>query len=141
MSWCAWRTTTREAFNKADLRALDARANQVRDSLNYFPSVANQACRLGFFTDFGTPQRGLAYDQVSLDYRRGCLGRLYFQIPDGIVYGQYFLDVKFADSVVRVPFKIMTKEELKEAKAQYLELENEAKQKAKEEKKAATDNG
>lgn len=132
---------SQEAFNKANLRALDARANQVRDSLNYFPRVANQACRIGFFTDFGTPKRGLAYDRVSLDYRRGCLGRLYFQIPEGIEYGRYHLNVKFADSVVMVPFKIMTKDELKEAKAEYKELEKEAKQKAKEEKKAAKNKG
>jgi hypothetical protein len=32
-------------------------------------------------------------------------------VPDGITYGQHWLNVKFAQSVVRVPFRILTKEE------------------------------
>jgi len=45
---------------------------------------------------------------------RTCVGRLFFQIPgDGITYGQHWLNVKFADSVVRVPFRILTKDEAK----------------------------
>ena len=43
--------------------------------------------------------------------QRACLGRLYFPIAGNIVYGQYWLNVKFKDSLVRVPFRILTKEE------------------------------
>ena len=32
-------------------------------------------------------------------------------MPGGITYGQHWLNVKFAQSVVRVPFRILTKEE------------------------------
>ena len=48
---------------------------------------------------------------VDLSNDRACLGRLYFHIPGGIAYGQHWLNVKFEKSVVRVPFRILTKEE------------------------------
>ena len=54
-----------------------------------------------------------AYDVVELSPIRGCVGRLYFKIPGGLKYGQHFLNVKFANSTIRVPFKIYTKEEEK----------------------------
>ena len=53
----------------------------------------------------------MAYDQVELTSRRGCIGRLFFKVPGGITYGQHWLNVKFANGVVRVPFRILTKEE------------------------------
>ncbi len=40
-------------------------------------------------------------------------GILYFPVPGGIQYGQYFLNVKFDGSLIRVPFRIMTKDEEK----------------------------
>ena len=55
----------------------------------------------------------LAYEEVELSSIRGCVGRLYFKIPGGLKHGQYFLNVKFPKSVVRVPFRIMTAEEEK----------------------------
>ena len=55
----------------------------------------------------------MAWDEVSVDSNRACAGRLYFKIPGGITYGQYWLNVKFQDSVVRVPFRILTKDEEK----------------------------
>ena len=62
-----------------------------------------------FFPDLGA--RTLPYDFVDLSHDRACLGRLYFRIPGGITYGQHWLNVKFQNSVVRVPFRILTKEE------------------------------
>lgn len=118
---------TQEEFSKASLRALDARANMVRDSLNYFPVGVDTPCRIGFFTDISQPVRGLAYDSVDLSSDRACAGRLYFHIPDGIQYGQHFLNVAFAGSTVNVPFKIMTKDELKENKAKWKEMEKQLK--------------
>jgi hypothetical protein len=55
----------------------------------------------------------MAYDQVELSNTRGCVGRLYFHVPGGIQYGQHWLDVKFKNSLVRVPFRILTKDEEK----------------------------
>ena len=116
---------TQEAYNKGNLRALDARANTVRDSINYFPSMANRPCRIGFFADAATGGRTLAYDQVTLSRMSACVGRVYFQIPDGITTGQYYLNVKFKESVVQVPFRIMTEEESKEFKKQWKDIKKE----------------
>ena len=96
-------------FRKADVRALQNRERVQRDSINYFPPSAHQACSIQFFTN--TESRAMAWDQVALTNQRACLGRLYFQVPGGITYGQHFLNVKFAKSLVRVPFRILTKEE------------------------------
>jgi len=122
---------SQEEFSKASLRALDARANMTRDSINYFPVMADKPCRIGFFTDISEPARGMAYDEVELSYDRACIGRAYFHVPGGIQYGQHFLNVKFAGSTINVPFKIMTKEELKENKAKWNELQKQLKEQQK----------
>ena len=54
-----------------------------------------------------SPQRAV----VDLDPPRACLGRFYVPVPGGITYGRYWLDVKLKDSLIRVPFLILTKEE------------------------------
>jgi hypothetical protein len=122
---------TQEEFSKASLRALDARANMTRDSINYFPLTADKPCRIGFFTDIAEPGRGMAYDVVELSYQRACLGRAYFKIPGGITYGLHFLNVKFAGSTVNVPVRIMTKDELKENKEKWEELQKQLKEQQK----------
>lgn len=116
---------TQEEYNKAGLQALDRRGNTVRDSINYFPRMANQACRIGFFADAATGGRTLAYDQVTLSRRSACLGRIYFQIPGGIKTGQYYLNVKFKNSVVQVPFRILTEEEQKEFNKTWKDIKKE----------------
>ena len=98
-------------YRKANLNALQNREKVQRDSINYFPPSARDACRIGFFSELD--DRAIAYDQVELSPQRGCLGRLFFQVPGGIKYGQYWLNVKFENSVVRVPFRILTKDEEK----------------------------
>jgi hypothetical protein len=98
-------------YRQVDLRALENRSKVIHDSINYFPPGATQACRLGFFSEISS--RTVAYDEVELSNRRACLGRLYFKIPGGIKYGQHWLNVKFQDSLVKVPFRIFTKEEEK----------------------------
>jgi hypothetical protein len=100
-----------EEHRKANLAALEAREKVQRDSINYFPPSASQACRIGFFSELSSPTR--AWDQVELSYTRGCVGRLFFNIPGGIAYGQHWLNVKFEKSLVRVPFRILTKDEEK----------------------------
>jgi hypothetical protein len=130
---------TQEEFNKGSgsVRALDARANISRDSLNYVPKQANIPCRIGFFSDTSTPERGLTYSQFSIGPDSYCVGRLYWVIPDGITYGRYFLNIQLPDQVMKVPFKIMTKEDLKEAKAMVKEWEKEQKAAKKAAKQAA----
>jgi hypothetical protein len=106
-----------EDYRAQNLAGLNNRANVARDSINYFPPMATQACRMGFFSDLGGPV--LPWDQVELSYTRACLGRLFFKIPGGIKYGQYWLNVQLEKSLVRVPFRIMTKEEEKVASKNY----------------------
>jgi hypothetical protein len=102
---------TKEEYRQADVRALLNREKVQRDSINYFPPMATRACRIGFFAELDSP--AMAYDQVELSNMSACLGRLFFHIPTGIQYGQHWLNVKFEKSLVRVPFRILTKEEEK----------------------------
>ncbi len=102
---------TNVEYMQQNLRALEQRAAIVRDSIGYFPPGASRACRIGFFSEQAS--RTFAYDEVELSWQRACLGRIYFQVPGGIQYGQHWLNVKFADSLVRVPFRILTEEEAK----------------------------
>jgi hypothetical protein len=97
--------------NNSAVQALQTRSRVQRDSINYFPPSARQACRLGFFSD--ADDRAMPWDQVELSSQRGCVGRLYFPIPGGIAYGQHWLNVKFPQSLVRVPFRILTADEEK----------------------------
>jgi hypothetical protein len=104
----------------ANTSALQARERVQRDSINYFPPSASQACRIGFFADLDS--RAMPYDQVELSNTRGCLGRLYFHVPGGITYGQHWLNVKFEKSLIRVPFRILTKEEEKLLSKSYRDI-------------------
>jgi hypothetical protein len=90
-------------------QAIQQRANVQRDSINYFPPNASRACALLFFPELGA--RALPFDETELNDSTACVGRLYFPVPGGITYGQHFLNVKFQKSVVRVPFRVLTKEE------------------------------
>jgi hypothetical protein len=98
-------------YRAANLSALQNRARVTRDSINYFPPGATRACRIGFFSDLDSPV--MAWDQVELSNLRACLGQLFFKVPGGIAYGQYWLNVKFEKTLVRVPFRILTKDEEK----------------------------
>lgn len=97
------------------LSALNNRAKVVRDSINYFPVDVTRGCALQFFGS-DTGRRMLSFDEVELSTSRACVGRLYFHVPGGIKVGQHWLYVKFAESEVQVPFRILTKEEEKELK-------------------------
>ncbi len=120
-------------FLQADLRALETQANVVHDSISYFPPSANRACRIGFFAE--PSGRAMAYDEVELSNTRACLGRLYFRVPGGIAYGQHWLNVKFRDSLVRVPFRILTKDEEQRLSKNYSDIEKQVKEAFKPAKK------
>jgi hypothetical protein len=89
--------------------ALENRARVQRDSINYFPPKASQACGVVFFPALDS--RALPRDEIEVTDMRACVGRLFFKIPGGIKYGPHWLNVKFAKSVIRVPFRILTEEE------------------------------
>lgn len=108
-----------DEYRKADLRALQARTRMIRDSINYFPPMASQSCRIGFFANTGGP---MTFDEVELSNNRACLGEVYFKVPGGIKLGQYFLNVQFKDSLIRVPFRILTDEEEKLLEKNYKDI-------------------
>ena len=93
------------------VQPLQNRLKVQRDSINYFPPWVSGANRLGFFSDLGS--RAMPWDQADVTRSRACLGQLYFHIPGGTKFGQYWLNIKFAQSVVRVPFRLLTEEEEK----------------------------
>jgi len=107
-------------YRETDTRALQNRSKVQRDSINYFPPMASQACRIGFFSD--VDNKAMAFDEVELSNTRACLGRLYFKVPGGIQYGQYWLNVKFDGSLVRVPFRMLTEAEEKTLSKNYKDI-------------------
>ena len=121
-----------EEFRKGDTRALESREKVQRDSINYFPPSAYHACRIGFFSQL--EQRAMSWDEVELSQERACLGRIYFEIPTGITYGQHWLNVQFKDSLVRVPFRVLTKEEDKMLDKNYNSIEKQVEEAFKKKK-------
>ncbi len=107
---------TQEDYEKVrgELVPLVQRAAMVGDSINYFPASADDPCSIQFFAEQGGPRVMLAYDEVELSSNRACVGRVYFEVPGGIQYGLYNFDVKFENSIVKVPMEIMTEERAKE---------------------------
>ena len=97
--------------NEAKVQPLQNRMKVQHDSINYFPPWTTGANRLGFFADLGS--RAMPWNQADVTSSRACVGQLYFHVPGGTKFGQYWLNTKFAQSVVRVPFRLFTKEEEK----------------------------
>jgi hypothetical protein len=117
---------TVEEQRQGNPQAIQQRAKVQRDSINYFPTRASRPCAILFFPELGS--RALPYDVVDLSNDRACLGRLYFKIPGGIAYGQHWLNVKFEKSLVRVPFRILTKEEEQLLSKNYKSIEKQVKE-------------
>ena len=112
-------------YRQADTRALQNREKVQRDSINYFPPGASRACRIGFYAELGSP--AMPWDEVELGSERACLGRLYFNVPGGITYGQHWLNVKFEKSLIRVPFRILTQDEEKLLSKNYKDISKQVK--------------
>ena len=117
---------TQKEYQQVDLRAMERQAATMRDSINYFPPSASRPCRIGYFSEQGGP--GMSYDQVELSNTRACAGRIYFRIPGGIQYGQHWLNIQFQGSQVRVPFRILTKDEEKMLDKNYKSIEKQVKE-------------
>jgi hypothetical protein len=108
------------------LKALNKRADLQRDSINYFPVGTNYPCRIGFFSD-PTEVSPMPHEKVELASGRACLGRLFFKIPGGIQYGQYWLLVQFDNSQLKVPFKVLTEKDAKQNFKDYRKKQKEQK--------------
>jgi hypothetical protein len=119
---------------EGNTQALLNREKVQRDSINYFPPSASRACALTFFPELNS--RVLPVDEVELSDTRACLGRLYFKIPGGITYGQHWLNVKFEKSLVRVPFRVLTKDEEKLMDKNYKSISKQVKDAFKPKKKS-----
>ena len=111
---------TTEEYRKVNMNAVQARARVQRDSINYFPPNASRPCSIQFFSD--VEDRRMPWDKVELTDDRACLGRFYFPVPGGIKHGQYWLNVQFQKSLIRVPFKILTAEEEKLLSKNYKDI-------------------
>jgi hypothetical protein len=115
------------------VQAIQGRAKVQRDSINYFPVMASRGCALLFFPDLTS--RALPADWTELSNNRACVGRLYFKIPGGIAYGQHWLNVKFEKSLIRVPFRILTKDEEQLLSKNYKSIDKQVKEAFKPKKK------
>ena len=95
---------TQKEFSEAygSLRSTIARADIDRDPLNYFPSD-RLPCAIQFFV---TPGAGVVFDEVVLNDRRACVGRLYFKVPGGIQPGRWVFGIDLPESEIRIPFEI-----------------------------------
>jgi hypothetical protein len=111
--------------NESKVQALQQRLRVQRDSIDYFPPWTNGANRLGFFADLGS--RALPWNEAEVTKDRACLGQLYFHVPGGTKYGQYWLNVKYPKGVIRVPFRLFTKEEEKVLSKNYGDIEKQVK--------------
>jgi hypothetical protein len=124
---------TIEEQRKGNTQALQNRERVQRDSINYFPPSASRACAMTFFPDLTS--RAMPQDDVELSQTRACLGRLFFHVPGGIQYGQQWLNVKFEQSLIRVPFRILTKDEEKFFSKNYKSIEKQVEEAFKPKKK------
>lgn len=107
--------------------ALQWRALRENPAMGYFPTFASEPCSIPFFYDEFS--RLLPVGEVELSVHRGCYGRIFFHLPDGIALGQYWLNVKFANSIVRVPFTIMTPAEESYLQENLAEVQRQMKEK------------
>ena len=103
--------------NEAKLQKLQNLLKVNRDSIDYFPPWVHGVNRLGFFADLGS--RALPWNEAEVTNSRACMGQLYFHVPGGTKHAQYWLNVKFAESTVRVPFRLFTKDEEKKLSKNY----------------------
>ena len=117
--------TQKEFAEAGHLPALNMRGNVVRDSINYFPVQANRPCVIGFFSDPSSGVRSISFDEVELSSNRACMGRVFFKVPGQIQTGQHYLLVKFDNSMIEVPFRILTKAEEKEFRKNWKSMKKE----------------
>ncbi len=93
---------SQKAFGEAysSLRSQISKANVMRDPMDYFPPN-RIACSIDFFV---APGEGVSYDQVSVNDRRACQGKLFFYLPGGAQSGRYILGMDLPEDEIRIPF-------------------------------------
>lgn len=98
---------SQKAFGEAygSMRNKIAQANVARDPMDYFPPN-RQACTLDLFV---APGEGVAFDQVTVNDRRACQGKLFFYIPGGVQTGRYVLGIDLQEDEIRIPFTLEAK--------------------------------
>jgi len=95
---------TQSEFNEAygALRPVIAKAKVDRDPLEYFPPSRIE-CAIQFFVE---PGAGVSFDEVTVSDRRGCFGRLFFNVPGGIQQGRWVFAIDQPESEIRIPFEL-----------------------------------
>jgi hypothetical protein len=95
---------TQEEFNSAygSLRSVIAKADVNRDPLDYFPPSRIE-CPIQFFV---APGQGVVFNEVTLSDRRGCFGRMFFDVPGGIQPGRWVFEIDLPESEIRIPFDL-----------------------------------
>ena len=113
-----------------DLKMLKKRANLQGESINHFPPGTNGTSRICLFSA-PTEESPTPCEKIEVTNGRASLGRLYFNVPGGTQYGQYWLLVQFDKAQLKVPFKIMTDKEARANYKAYRKAEKERQKKAK----------
>ena len=95
---------SQKAFGEAyaSIRNQISQANVMRDPMDYFPPN-RRPCSIDMFV---APGEGVAFDQVSVNDRRACQGKLFFYIPGGVQPGRYVLGMDLEEEDVRIPFTL-----------------------------------
>lgn len=95
---------TQEEFSVAwgSLRPVVAKADVNRDPLDYFPPSRIE-CPIQFFV---APGQGVVFNEVTLSDRRGCFGRMFFEVPGGIQPGRWVFSIDLPESEIRIPFDL-----------------------------------
>jgi hypothetical protein len=95
---------SQKAFGEAygSMRNKIAQANVARDPMDYFPPN-RLPCDLDLYV---APGEGVAFDQVTVNQRRACEGKLFFYIPGGVQPGKYVLGIDLEEDEIRIPFTL-----------------------------------
>ena len=80
---------------------------QGRAALSLFAIELREQSRR--FLGIGAPGEGLAFDQVTVNDRRACQGKLFFYIPGGVQPGRYVLGIDLQEDEIRIPFTLEAK--------------------------------
>jgi hypothetical protein len=95
---------TQREFNEAygSLRPAIAKADINSDPMDYFPPD-REDCDMKFLV---TPGVGVSFDEVSINDRRACYERFFFNVPGGIQAGRWVFAIDQPESEIRIPFDL-----------------------------------
>ena len=98
---------SQKAFGEAfgGMRNQINQSNVVRDPMDYFPPN-RLPCSIQLFV---APGEGVSFDEVTVNDRRACQGKLFFYIPGGVQPGRYVLGMETEEDEIRIPFTMEAK--------------------------------